>query len=146
MFSEFRPDATYDTIIAGDILRYIEDPVSFLRRMRASLAKDGVIVVTVPNSLSLHRRVGAFMGMEAHPTDLNSRDREVGNLRSYDHHQLRSEILDAGLSIVELKACFLKPLSSAQMESWDDTLLRAFLRAGDDLPDYAWFLYAVCTG
>ena len=146
MFSEFRPDTNYNTIIAGDIIRYIEEPVDFLRRLRASLAKDGIIIVTVPNSLSLHRRIGAFMGMEEHPNDLNARDREVGNLRSYDRYQLRSEILKAGLSIIELRGCFLKPLSSAQMEAWDDKLLRAFLLAGDDLPDYAWFLYAVCAG
>jgi trans-aconitate methyltransferase len=145
MFSEFKPDTSYNTIIAGDVLRYIDEPVEFLRRLRASLAKDGVIIITVPNSLSLHRRIGAFMGMEEHPCDLNARDREVGNLRSYDRYLLRSEILKAGLSIIELRGCFLKPLSSAQMETWDDKLLRAFLLAGDDLPNYSWFLYAVCA-
>jgi trans-aconitate methyltransferase len=146
MFSEFRPDTSYDTVIVGDILRYIEDPVEFLRRLRRSLTKNGVIIITVPNNLSLHRRIGSLMGLEDHPADANARDREVGNLRSYDRYKLRSEILQAGLSIAELRGCFLKPLSSPQMENWSDSLLRAFLEVGDELPDYAWFLYAVCTG
>jgi hypothetical protein len=36
-------------------------------------------------------------------------------------------------------------LSSAQMQDWPDDLLRAFLRAGDELEDYCWFLYALAT-
>jgi trans-aconitate methyltransferase len=144
MFTDFAPDTTYNTIIAGDVLRYIAEPVAFLRFLASILTEDGVLIVTVPNTLSLHRRIGALMGLERHPAEANARDREVGNLRSYDRYSLRSEILEANLSIVELRGCFLKPLSSAQMENWDDALLRAYLEAGDELPDYAWFLYAVC--
>ena len=42
-----------------------------------------------------------------------------------------------------VRGCFLKPLSSAQMETWSDELLRAFAEVGEELQDYAWFLYAV---
>ena len=145
MFSEFVPDTSYDTIIAGDILRYITDPVEFLRRLASSLATNGVMIITVPNSFSLHRRIGTLMRLEDHPCDANARDRQVGNLRTYDRYRLRSEILKAGLSIAELRGCFLKPLSSAQMQDWDDRLLRALLEVGDELPDFAWFLYAICN-
>ncbi len=145
MFSEFVPDTSYDTIIAGDILRYITDPVEFLRRLASSLATDGVMIITVPNSFSLHRRIGTLMRLEDHPFDANARDQQVGNLRTYDRYRLRSEILKAGLSIAELRGCFLKPLSSAQMQDWDDRLLRALLEVGDELPDFAWFLYAICN-
>jgi trans-aconitate methyltransferase len=145
MFTEFTPDQSYDTIIAGDILRYIADPVPFLARLRTWLATNGILIVTAPNGLSMHRRVGALMGMEDHPMDANRRDIEVGNLRSYDRYRLRAEILEAGLSLTALHGCFLKPLSSDQIADWDDRMLRAFLQIGDELEDYAWFLYAVCT-
>ena len=144
MFSDLALDTKYNTVIAGDILRYIPDPGDFLRRVGSHLAEDGVLIVTVPNSLSLHRRIGTLMGLENDPSDLNARDREVGNLRCYDRYSLRSEILQAGFSIVDLRGCFLKPLSSAQMADWDDALLRALLEVGDELTDYAWFLYAIC--
>jgi trans-aconitate methyltransferase len=143
-FEEFRADRTYDSIIAGDILRYIEEPLPFLRRLREWLAPKGRLLVTIPNSRSLHRRIGTLLGMETHPAAANNRDIEVGNLRSYDRYELRNELLAAGLRIVELHGCFLKPLSSAQMTDWSDELLAAFLEIGDELEDYAWFLYAVC--
>jgi hypothetical protein len=82
--------------------------------------------------------------MEDHPANANSRDQEVGNLRSYDRYQLRQELQRAALKLIELRGCFLKPLSSVQMADWNNTLLDAFLEIGDELEDYAWFLYAVC--
>ena len=75
----------------------------------------------------------------------NQRDREVGNLRSYDRYELRNELLCAGLQVNEVRGCFLKPLSSAQMADWDDNLLRAFSSLGEELEDYCWCLYAVAT-
>ena len=144
-FQDFAPRTRYDTIIAGDMIRYLTDPLAFLQRTRRWLKKDGIMIVTVPNSRSMHRRIGALMGLEARPTDANARDAEVGNLRGYDRYELRALLLEAGFAIKELRGCFLKPLSSGQIEDWDERLLRAFLALGDELEDYCWFLYAVCT-
>jgi len=143
-FEEFAPTARYNTIIAGDMLQYVKDSVDFLRRMSSWLAPHGRLIVTVANSRSLHRRVGALLGMESHPTAANTRDQQVGNLRQYDRYQLRQELRAAGLRPIELRGCFLKPLSSAQIAGWSDALLEAFLEIGDELEDHAWFLYAVC--
>lgn len=143
-FDEFRADRCYDSIIAGDMLSYVEDPVTFLCRLSDALAPDGRLVATVPNSRSLHRRIGTLLDMQAHPAATNSRDKEVGNLRSYDRYELRQQLQSAGLRILELRGCFLKPVSSAQMTDWSDELLGAFLEIGDELEDYAWFLYAIC--
>jgi 2-polyprenyl-3-methyl-5-hydroxy-6-metoxy-1,4-benzoquinol methylase len=145
-FEEFAPADRYNTIVAGDMLQYVEDSVAFLKRMRGWLAPQGRLIVTVANSRSLHRRVGTLLGMESHPTVANTRDHEVGNLRQYDRYRLRQELHAAGLRPIELRGCFLKPLSSAQISGWSDALLDAFLEIGDELEDYAWFLYAVCEG
>jgi len=145
LFQEFAAARRYTTIIAGDILRYIEDPVPFLQRLRSWLEPDGRLIVTVPNSRSLHRRIGTLLGMERHPEDSNSRDKDVGNLRGYDRYQLRHALTSAGLHPIELRGCFLKPLSSLQMSEWTDELLQAFLEIGDELEDYAWFIYAICA-
>ena len=145
LFQEFVPDCAYDTVIAGDMLRYVPDDVAFLRTVRSWLAPAGQLIVTVPNRRSMHRRVGALAGMERRPDENNVRDTEVGNQRSYDRYALRDVMLSAGFELLELRGCFLKPLSSAQMENWPDTLLRAFLELGNELEDYCWFLYAVGT-
>jgi len=144
LFENFQASRRYDCIIAGDILRYIPDPVAFLSRLRGWLARKGRLIVTVPNSRSLHRRIGTLLDLEGHPEQANARDREVGNLRGYDRYQLRRELEAAKLRVIELRGCFLKPLSSRQMSGWSDDLLEAFLKIGDELEDYAWFLYAVC--
>ena len=145
LFQEFEPDRRYDTIIAGDMLRYVDDDVAFLQRLRSWLAPAGQLIVTVPNRRSLHRRIGALLGHEDSPDDPNTRDREVGNRRSYDRYSLRTALRRAGLTHDAVHGCFLKPLSSAQMQDWSDDLLRAFLEVGDELGDYCWFLYALAT-
>jgi hypothetical protein len=85
------------------------------------------------------------MGMEGRPTDSNARDREVGNRRTYDRYEFRELLKQAGLRVELLQGCFLKPVSSAQMADWSDDLLRALSAVGDELQDYGWFMYAVCT-
>jgi len=145
LFQEFEPDCVYDCIVAGDMLRYLPEPAAFLRRASMWLKDDGVLIATLPNSRSLHRRIGSLMGLEPSPWGPNERDREVGNRRGYDRYELRALLQQSGLAVRGLHGCFLKPLSSAQMEGWDDALLRAFLDVGDEIEDYCWFLYAVCA-
>jgi 2-polyprenyl-3-methyl-5-hydroxy-6-metoxy-1,4-benzoquinol methylase len=144
LFQEYEPDTSYDTIIAGDMLRYLPDPEGFLRQASGWLKEDGNLIATIPNSRSLHRRIGALMNMEPTPVQANQRDKEVGNLRSYDRYEFRHLMIEGGLDVKVLRGCFLKPLSSAQMQDWPDDLLRAFLEVGDELEDYCWFIYAVC--
>src|SRR5262249_7223834 len=144
LFQQFQPQVQYNTIIAGDMLRYLPDPEGFLKNVRNWLGDDGVLIATIPNSRSLHRGNGSLMNMETSPTQLNQRDREVGNLRSYDRYEFRSLLVQSGYTVNQLHGCFLKPLSSNQMEDWSDELLRAFLAIGDELEDYCWFIYAVC--
>jgi 2-polyprenyl-3-methyl-5-hydroxy-6-metoxy-1,4-benzoquinol methylase len=143
LFDDFSPPRKYDTIVAGDMIRYLRFPEAFLRRAGSWLNQGGRIIITVPNTLSLHRRIGTLMGQEKHPADLNQRDREVGNLASYDRYRLRALIHEAGLDLVELRGCFLKPVDSAQMANWSDSLLAALMEVGNELEDYGWFLYAI---
>ena len=144
LFQEYEPDGLYDTILAGDMLRYLSDPAVFLRKIQAWLTPQGRLIATLPNSRSLHRRIGTLLNMESTPAEANTRDREVGNRASYDRYEFRHLLLQAGYQIEELHGCFLKPFSSAQMQDWSDELLQAFFEVGQELEDYCWFLYAVC--
>lgn len=144
LFQEFEPDSNYQTILAGDMIRYVDNPSGFLRRMRKFISPGGVLVATVPNSRSMHRRIGALIGLERDPVTANRRDQEMGNRVSYDRYAFRKLLMDAGYDVELLQGCFLKPLSSRQMAEWSDDLLRAFLELGDELQDYTWMLWAVC--
>lgn len=144
LFEEFCPVERYDTVVAGDMLGCLDDPVGLLRRASKWLTLDGVLLATVPNSRSLHRRVGVLMNIEATPETVNDLYTVVGNRWSYDRYLLRHQLVNAGLEILTLKGCFLKPLPSDQIAHWHDALLRAFLEVGDELEDYAYYIYAAC--
>ncbi len=143
LFENFEPDRLYDSVVAGDMLGCIDDPVGLLRRASAWLRPGGVIVATVPNSRSLHRRVGALMEIEATPDAVNDQYRVVGNRWSYDRYLLRHHLSLAGFDVVALRGCLLKPLPSERLIDWDDALLRAFLDIGDELEDYCYYIYGV---
>ncbi len=144
LFESFQPERSYDTVILGDMLQYLDQPTAFLTKAKTWLTSHGVLLVTTPNKSSLHRRIGALLGMHQ-AGSLSDQDRRVGNKRLYDRTRLQHELTQAGLSIAKLGGCFLKPLSSSQLEDWSDELLDAFNQMGRELEDYAWFLYAVCT-
>jgi len=143
MFETFEPAERYDTVVAGDMLGCIDDPVGLLGRAAGWLRPGGVLVATVPNSRSLHRRVGSLMEIESTPAEVNPRYRSVGNRWSYDRYLLRHQLAVAGFEVEAIRGCFLKPLPSDQIEGWDDRLLRAFLDVGDELQDYCYYLYGV---
>jgi 2-polyprenyl-3-methyl-5-hydroxy-6-metoxy-1,4-benzoquinol methylase len=144
LFQEFEPEEQYDTVLAADMLSCLPDAAAFLRAAAGWLNAEGHLIATVPNSRSLHRRIGALMNIEATPTEVNELYRQVGNRGSYDRYELRRLLLESGFEIKSLRGCFLKPLTSSQIEAWSDELLRAFAEIGDELEDYCYYMYAVC--
>ncbi len=144
LFQEFESEKQYDTVVAGDMLSCLTDPAGFLQRVTRWMKSDGYLIATVPNSRSLHRRIGALMNIEATTSEINARYREVGNRWSYDKFNFNDLLLKSGLRIKTMHGCFLKPLTSEQMEDWSDVLLRAFSEIGDELEDYGYYIYAVC--
>jgi hypothetical protein len=131
--------------MAGDMIQYLENPVLFFSNAKDWLTDDGSIIVTTPNRRSFHRRLGAYLGVSINPEEVTSHEKSTGNVVMYDQYQLRNVLLSSGLQVNFVRGCFLKPLSSKQIEGWDDNLLKAFLEIGNELGDYCWFLIAFCT-
>lgn len=134
-FEDYVPDCRYDTVIAGDMIRYLHAPSDFLSRAGGWLNPGGRIIITVPNGLSLHRRFGTLMGMEEHPMALNRQDRIVGNLTTNDRYTLRQLVLNAGLELLTLRGCLLKPVDSARMTDWPDGILSLAAELATAIPD-----------
>lgn len=145
LFQEFVPDTTYDTIVAGDMIRYLPDPQAVLSRMRTWLAPGGLLIVTVPNRRSFHRLLGVAMGLEPSLSAPNARDIEVGNRRSYDRAELQALLENCAYRVEDIHGAFFKPLSSDQMQDFSPELLRGLLDVGDAFEDHAWFLWAVAS-
>ena len=144
LFEIFTTEYRYDTIIAGDMLQFMVDPVEFLARCIEFLTPGGNIIITTPNCRSLHRRVGSALH-GGNPSSITEHEKRTGIVRLYDFSSFREVLLQAKLNVKLLRGCFLKPLSSRQMQDWDDKLLEAFNAVGEECGDMAWFLYAVCV-
>ena len=148
LFEDYQPEHQYDTILMSGVVKHIPDDVGFLRRARAWLKPDGVVIACTQNSRSFHRRLGAYMGLEPSPDSYNARDREVFNLHQYDRYKWRALFLDAGYDVQKVGATFLKILSTEQMmylgEKYDvQQIMEGLRRLGEELQDYGWYLYLI---
>ena len=144
LFEEFETADRYNSIIMSCIIEHVADPGLVLRRAASWLADDGVIILVVPNRLSLHRRVGLRCGLLTSMDELSEQDLSVGHRRLYTVESLAQEIEAAGLCTPSIDGIFLKPLSSSQMMDWPDSLLNAFDEMAGELRDYSAYLFAAC--
>jgi 2-polyprenyl-3-methyl-5-hydroxy-6-metoxy-1,4-benzoquinol methylase len=145
LFEEFEPAERYDTIVMSCIIEHVIDPGLVLQRAASWLNDDGVIILVVPNRLSLHRRVGFRAGLLSSMEELSDQDLSVGHRRLYTVDGLVQEIADAGLKTPAIEGIFLKPLSSSQMMDWPDSLLNAYDGMSEELRDYSAYLFAPCV-
>jgi SAM-dependent methyltransferase len=144
LFEEFEPTERYDSIIMSCIIEHVIDPGLVLRRAASWLNDDGVIILVVPNKLSLHRRVGLRCGLLESMEQLSEQDLSVGHRRLYTVESFEQEIAKAGLRTPRIEGIFLKPLSSSQMIDWPDSLLNAYDDMSHELRAYSAYLFAPC--
>lgn len=136
----------FDTVLMGHVLEHVEDPQTVLRVAIQHLARDGVLIVDVPNGMSLHRQLGVEMGLLQTVTDLNDADRSIGHRRVYTPERFRAEIAAAGLVVLEFGGLFLKMLSNAQLEAvLDEEQSRAFARLGQRYPEIAAEMFIIAS-
>lgn len=58
------PEGDFDVIVAGEIMEHLSNPGRALDALRASLAPQGVLVITVPNAYSFKGFLRALFGYE----------------------------------------------------------------------------------
>lgn len=78
--------STYDIIALCDVLEHIEDDIATLRKVRAALSNNGVLIVTVP----------AFQWL------WSGHDKQHHHFRRYTSTHLRDKFKSAGLEVVYL--------------------------------------------
>ena len=143
-FEELTLGRAFDTIMLAHILEHVDEPQAVLAVAREHLAPGGVMIVDVPNGLSLHRQVGKEMGLLAEVTDLHEGDLSIGHQRVYTPETFREEIRLAGLRIEHFGGVFIKILSNAQTQAtFSDEQLRALLTVGERHPEIAAEIYIV---
>ena len=78
-FEKFSTDERFDVIVMGFVLEHVEDPLGILERYRQFLAPGGTLYIAVPNSESLHRRLGVAAGLLGDINALGAGDLALGH-------------------------------------------------------------------
>lgn len=136
-FENYDTENKYDIIIMGFILEHVDDPVAILEKYKRFLTPDGVIFIAVPNSESLHRRVGNVAGLLKDTKALSEEDIKYGHKRYYDIDLIKEHCEKADCSIKSIEGIFLKSITTGQMISLDlkPEVIDAFCEVGVDYPE-----------
>lgn len=141
LIEEYSTEERYEEIVMVRVLEHLDDPVGILAKLRAYLQPGGQLHLIVPNARSLHRRIGKAMGLLRELSDFSPRDRQYGHRRVYDQALLARHLEEAGLQLIQIQGVLIKPLSNAQMLSWDPAIIRALFEVGKEEPDLCNELY-----
>ena len=107
----------FDSVLMLDILEHVVDPVVAIRKAATCLKDDGVMIMHVPNSQALNRKIAVIMGTLTSCEELSPFDLQIaGHRRSYDTRSLSEDVRRAGLRVTAIGGIFLKMLSTAQMD------------------------------
>lgn len=113
---DYVAEEPFSTITMINLLEHVVDPVALLARMMPNLAKDGVLIVNVPNAMAINRRIAKLMGTIKDEYELSPFDIDVaGHRRYYDMEKLVGDVNAAGFRVVARSGVFYKMLSSAQL-------------------------------
>lgn len=129
---------TFGTIICSHVIEHSDNPYSFLIACRAVLKSGGTLIVTCPNALSLHKRLGDFMKLSK-PYELSVTDEMQHHKHTFGRYRLHALLIACGFEVTVEKGIMLKPFSSAQMNKYLDSRWHdAFHEIGknEDLIDY----------
>ena len=136
-FEEYDCKTSYDNIVMGFILEHVDDPVEILKKYKKHLQAEGKLFIAVPNSECMHRRIGKLSGLLDNMEELSDADRKLGHQRYFNISSLRDIAKDCRLKILSEEGLFLKPLTTAQIESLnlDENIFEGFMRLGINYPE-----------
>ena len=136
----------YDTVLGTHVLEHVADPAVVLQQVHRWLKPGGRAVFTVPNAMSLHRRVGVKMGVLKTYTELSELDKAIGHRRVYTPWEFAWALYKANFKVDSLRGYMLKTVSNFQMKDYGRDVLDGLFAVSQELPyDQSASLIAFCT-
>ena len=93
------PHAAYDVVVCADVLEHLRDPAGALATLRRALAREGQVVISMPNVAHLWMRLSLLAGRFEY-AERGILDRT--HLRFYTRRTLTALVRGAGLRIARL--------------------------------------------
>ena len=115
----------YNVIICSHVIEHSYEPLGFLQGAYRNLHDAGILIVTCPNALSLHKRISEIAGL-SEPYKLSATDIIQDHKHIFDRLKLETLVRAAGFEIEVSKGIMLKPFPNAMM---NDLISRRFADA-----------------
>jgi len=143
LFEDFVPVQKYEAIVFTNTLHHLANPEEILIRTKNWLSSDGVVYITVPNMLSLHRRLGVKMGYLNDVFDSTERNNIYYQPGRFTKESLINLCQSCGFSVQKCFGFFLKPFSDEQMELLNPSneLMDALCEQGKEFEELSALLY-----
>lgn len=128
----------YETVVCSHVIEHSENPYNFLKLCHKHLIGRGFIIVTCPNALSLHKRIGNILDL-SELYGISATDKRQDHKHTFDREMLRALLVATGFDVIEEQGLMLKPFTSAAMAKYlDPRYFDAFFLVGKDeaLIDY----------
>ena len=94
-------NGTFDVIVYGDVLEHLQDPLAVLLHLNRNLARDGLVLISVPNVAHLWMRIQLMLGKFDY-AERGILDRT--HLRFFTLKSFRKFVQDSGLRLDKLYA------------------------------------------
>jgi 2-polyprenyl-3-methyl-5-hydroxy-6-metoxy-1,4-benzoquinol methylase len=133
----------YDVVLLASLIHHIEYPDKFLQDIKKFLDKDSVILATVPNVKSLHRRIGVKMGVLSDEFDDSERNIKYHQFGKFTLDLLKKLFIDNGFEVIESYGYMIKPFSSDIMEkiNLNEKQIKAMFEIGKEFQELSSQLY-----
>jgi len=138
-FEDYSIDKKFDAIEMGFILEHVNDPALIVNKFKNFLSENGRMYIAVPNARSLHRLIGFEAGLLDDIYKLSPCDLQLGHKRYFDLATTLNMVEKAGLKVHNTIGLMLKPITTSQIIQlgWDEHVIKALLKIGDEYPDIA---------
>jgi cyclopropane fatty-acyl-phospholipid synthase-like methyltransferase len=108
------PDSSFDALFSIEGIEHLENRFMFLREAHRVLKRDGLLIITTPNIVSLRSRVrflgSGFFHKDSRPLNESARH-PLHHIGLQTFPDLRYAVHTAGFRIVETAATHVKPVS-----------------------------------
>jgi 2-polyprenyl-3-methyl-5-hydroxy-6-metoxy-1,4-benzoquinol methylase len=125
-------DSFFNYVIAGEIIEHLIDTDFFLAEIHRVLSKNGCLVITTPNILSLENRLRILVGR--YPLFVDYKITDDNHLRVYCARALKKQLIETNFKIEKIVGSFV-PLFYSVLKKTPVSLIPLLGFLGEVLPD-----------
>ena len=135
----------FDHVLLMNVLHEVQSPVEVLRAAKSRLAAGGLLHVSLQNPSSIHRLAAFDAGMIDSIDEISERGTRFSTRRMLAQDELVDLIAGLGLTIVESRGVFLKPLPNEDLAKLASDQLHALELVAARFPQQSAINYVCAT-